>query len=151
MKDKIVEILEEFKVFEKTLDDNTEINSAIDHHKMALYKARRILAEQIAHLYSAGEEVKQIKGFVEFNLSESAKEENWESELFAKGWIAALMHVKVNCLDKLPLPYPTVSEEEIYKTWRIFSDTLMDNGSEDCGDYMSKEAFFVAIKELLNR
>ena len=46
------------------------------------------------------------------------------------------------------LTHQPVSEEEIYKTWRIFSDTLMDNGSEDCGDYMSKEAFFAAIKEL---
>ena len=145
--DKIVEILEEFKVFEKTLDDNTEINSAIDHHKMALYKARRILAEQIAHLYSAGEEVKQIKWFVEFNLSESAKEENWESELFAKGWIAALMHVKVNCLDKLPLPYPTVSEDEIgaeILPYLIEFDPYVD--WSELLDRLSK-----AIKELLNR
>ena len=50
MKDKIIEILEEFKVFEKTLDDNTVIDSAIDHHKMALYECRRQLATRIAAL-----------------------------------------------------------------------------------------------------
>ena len=144
MKDKIVEILEEFKVFEKTLDDNTEINSAIDHHKMALYKARRILAEQIAHLYSAEEEVNDdsigqiVQRIAYTQLSEDQSDDFIEKVWLLKEWLQKLTR-------------HTVSEEEIYKTWRIFSDTLMDNGSEDCGDYMSKEAFFAAIKELLNR
>ena len=103
MKDKIVEILKEFKVFEKTLDDNTEINSAIDHHKMALYKARRILAEQIAHLYSAGEEV-----YVTLKRDEAITSDCVKVKFYGDDGIQLPGH---NWLKKLPRP--TVSEEEM--------------------------------------
>ena len=49
-RDKVMGTLEEFKVFEKTLDDNMVIDSAIDHHKLALYKARRILTDALCSL-----------------------------------------------------------------------------------------------------
>ena len=118
MKDKIVEILKEFKVFEKTLDDNTEINSAIDHHKMALYKARRILAEQIAHLYSAGEEV-----YVTLKRDEAITSDCVKVKFYGDDGIELPGH---NWLKKLTRP--TVSEEEIAV---MFHDAYEDVAKEE--------------------
>ena len=40
-----------------------------------------------------------LRDFLEENLRKS-NDEKWTNEIFGAGWIAALMHVKVNFLDK---------------------------------------------------
>jgi hypothetical protein len=40
-----------------------------------------------------------LQDFLEENLRKS-KDEKWTNDIFGAGWIAALMHVKVNFLDK---------------------------------------------------
>ena len=40
-----------------------------------------------------------LQEFLEENLRKS-KDEKWTNDMFGAGWIAALMHVKVNFLDK---------------------------------------------------
>jgi hypothetical protein len=40
-----------------------------------------------------------LQEFLEENLRKS-KDEKWTNEVFGAGWIAALMHVKVNFLDQ---------------------------------------------------
>jgi hypothetical protein len=41
-----------------------------------------------------------LSEFLNENLQKS-KDEKWTNEMFGSGWIAALMHVKVNFLDRL--------------------------------------------------
>ena len=40
-----------------------------------------------------------LQEFLEENLRKS-KDEKWTNDMFGAGWIAALMHVKVNFLDQ---------------------------------------------------
>ena len=40
-----------------------------------------------------------LQDFLEENLRKS-KDEKWTNDMFGAGWIAALMHVKVNFLDQ---------------------------------------------------
>ena len=41
-----------------------------------------------------------LSEFINENLQKS-KDEKWTNEMFGAGWIAALMHVKVNFLEKV--------------------------------------------------
>lgn len=44
-----------------------------------------------------------LSEFLEENLQKS-RDEKWQNEMFGAGWIAALMHVKVNFLEQIPCP-----------------------------------------------
>lgn len=41
----------------------------------------------------------ELAAFLDYNL-EKSKNEKWVSQIFGSGWMAALMHVKVNFLQK---------------------------------------------------
>ena len=155
MKAKIVEILKEYKYALSGIKADHTDEPSMNHY-----------AKRIAHLYSAGEEVWAwvkpedelppthhiVIGIDNDGTTVAYLWWNKEDNIWRYGFEGdGNVHAPEPEFWLKQITPPTVSEEEIYKTWRIFSDTLMDNGSEDCGDYMSKEAFFAAIKELLNR
>lgn len=75
-REEIIKVLEEFKVFEKTLDDNVEINTAIDTHAYALYRAREQVAFRILSLHQKEQEGITLLSEKQYNSPQNQNRDN---------------------------------------------------------------------------
>ena len=80
---------------------------AVGNTKNQTYLTDKIMNEEKKIDNTTANGIKQyvsrsaLAEFLEENLQKS-KEENWANEMFGAGWIAALMHMKVNFLEQQP-------------------------------------------------